>query len=253
MSGLGKVVSYYLIIRKRIENNFMKIKQFRYAFDNLGYVVYSQREAIAIDGGAVKQIQTFINDSGLILKYATNTHSHADHTMGTSELVKKMKATYKDHKILAKTGKIFLEDQEIKVLHTPGHTSDSVSFYTGSCLIAGDTLFNGTVGNCFSGELDQFLKSIKLLLSYPDDTILYAGHDYVKASIAVARQFEPFNPDLDCYMKDYDPDHVCSTLADERKVNPYLRFNQESIIAVLKGKGLPAETENQRWASVMTL
>lgn len=231
----------------------MKVKQFRYAFDNLGYVVYTQREAIAIDGGAVEQIHAFIREHGLILTYVTNTHSHADHTHGTWELAQKMNATYRDHKTIAKTGKIFLENQEIKVLHTPGHTSDSVSFYTGSCLIAGDTLFNGTVGNCFSGELDQFLKSIKLLLSYPDDTILYAGHDYVKASIAVAKQFEPHNPDLDCYLKDYDPDHVRSTLADERKVNPYLRFNQDSIIAILKGKGLPVDTENQRWSSVMTL
>jgi hydroxyacylglutathione hydrolase len=231
----------------------MKIKQFRYAFDNLGYVVYTQREAMAIDGGAVEQIQAFIKENGLILKYATNTHSHADHTSGTSALVKKMNAKYQDHKTIAKTGKIFLEDQEIKILRTPGHTLDSVSFYTGPCLIAGDTLFNGTVGNCFSGDLDQFLKSIKLLLSYPDDTILYAGHDYVKASIAFARQVEPHNPDLDRYMKDYDADHVRSTLADECKVNPYLRFNQESIIAILKGKGLPVDTEEQRWSSVMTL
>jgi hydroxyacylglutathione hydrolase len=231
----------------------MNIKQFRYSFDNLGYVVYAQQEAMAIDGGAVEQIQAFIKDRGLSLKYVTNTHSHTDHTTGTSELVKKMNAKYKDHKTIAKTGKIFLGDQEIKVLHTPGHTSDSVSFYTGSCLIAGDTLFNGTVGNCFSGDLDRFLKSIKLLLSYPDDTILYAGHDYVTAAIDVARQFEPHNPDLDSYLKGYDPDHVRSTLADERKVNPYLRFNRKSIVAILKRKGLPVDTEDQRWSSVMTL
>ncbi len=231
----------------------MKIKQFRYSFDNLGYLIYTQREAIAIDGGAVEQIQTFIKNNGLILKYATNTHSHADHTSGTSALVKKMNAKYQDHNTIAKTGKIFLEDQEIKVLHTPGHTSDSVSFYTGSCLIAGDTLFNGTVGNCFSGEPDRFLESIKLLLSYPDDTILYSGHDYVMASIAVARQFEPHNPDLDRYLKNYDPDHVRSTLADELKINPYLRFNRKSIIAILERKGLPVDTEDQRWSSVMTL
>ncbi len=231
----------------------MKVKQFRYSFDNLGYVIYRQQEAIAIDGGAVEQIQAFIRDQGLVLKYVTNTHSHADHMMGTSDLVKKMNATYKDHKNLVKSGKIFLENQEIKVLPTPGHTSDSVSFYTGSCLIAGDTLFNGTVGNCFSGDLDRFLKSIKLLMSYPDDTILYAGHDYVTESMVVARQFEPDNPDITPYLTAYDPDHVCSVLADERKVNPYLRFNQETIIAVLERKGLPSGTEYQRWCSVMTL
>jgi hydroxyacylglutathione hydrolase len=231
----------------------MKIKQFRYSLDNLGYVIYAKKEAIAIDGGAVDEITAFIKDSGLDLKYVTNTHSHADHTMGTSELVKQMNAQYKDHESILKTGKIFLEDQEIKVLHTPGHTSDSVSFYTGFCLISGDTLFNGTVGNCFSGDLDRFLKSIKLLLSFPDETILYGGHDYVKVSIAVARQFEPHNPDLEPYLKGYNPDHVYSTLADEQKVNPYLRFNRESIIALLKRKGLPADTEDMRWSSVMTL
>lgn len=231
----------------------MKIKQFRYSLDNLGYLVYGKNEAMAIDGGAVEQIQAFVDGKGLKLKYVTNTHSHADHTMGTSDLVKKLNAKYQDHKSLVEKKELFLEDRKIEVLHTPGHTSDSVCFYTGSCLITGDTLFNGTVGNCFSGDLDRFFQSIKLLLSYPDDTILYAGHDYVKESVAVARQHEPDNPDLDNYLKNYDPDHVHSVLADERKVNPYLRFNQDSIIALLKRKGLPVATEKQRWFSIMTL
>jgi len=231
----------------------MKIKQFRYALDNLGYLIYTTHEAMAIDGGAPDRIEAFIHNNGLTLKYATNTHAHADHTMGTAELVKKMNATYIDHQRIVKKGQIFLEDQEIRILHTPGHTPDSVSFYAEPYLIAGDTLFNGTVGNCFSGDLDLFLKSLKLLLSYPADTILYAGHDYVKASVSVAKQFEPKNPDLDRYLKNYDPDHVHSTLADELNVNPYLRYNRESIIAVLKRKGLPVDTEDQRWHSVMTL
>jgi hydroxyacylglutathione hydrolase len=236
-----------------MKDNLMKIKQFRYASDNLGYLVYTKHEAIAIDGGAVDQIVAFIKENGLMLKYVTNTHSHADHTMGSSELASKTNAEYIDPHTLVKTGKIFLEDREIQVLHTPGHTSDSLSFYAASCLIAGDTLFNGTVGNCFSGDPDQFLKSIKLLLSFPDNTILYAGHDYVRESVAIARQFEPGNKDLDRYLENYDPDHVHSTLGDERKVNPYLRFNRESIIAVLKRNGLPVDTEQQRWHSVMTL
>ena len=231
----------------------MKIKQFRYSLDNLGYLVYGKHEAMAIDGGSVEQIQAFVAGKGLKLKYVTNTHSHADHTMGTSDLIKKLNAKYQDHKSLVEKKELFLEDRKIEVLNTPGHTSDSVCFYTGSCLITGDTLFNGTVGNCFSGDLDRFFKSIKLLLSYPDDTILYAGHDYVMESVAVARQYEPDNPDLDNYLKNYDPDHVHSMLADERRVNPYLRFNQDSIIALLKRKGLPVATEQQRWFSIMTL
>jgi hydroxyacylglutathione hydrolase len=231
----------------------MYIKQFRYSLDNLGYLIYAGKEAIAIDGGAADQIEAFVKDNGLILKFATNTHSHADHTLGTSDLVKKLNSEYRDHRILVKKGKIFIEDQEISVLGTPGHTLDSVSFYTGTSLITGDTLFNGTVGNCFSGELDLFYASIKSLLSFPDDTMVYAGHDYVKASIAVARQFEPDNPNLDIYLEKYDSDHVHSTLSDEYKVNPYIRFNHQSIIDTLKRKGLPVDTEMKRWHSVMML
>jgi glyoxylase-like metal-dependent hydrolase (beta-lactamase superfamily II) len=49
----------------------------------------------------VEKIQAFIKDRGLDLIYATKTHSQADHTMGTSELIKKLNAKYKDHKITA--------------------------------------------------------------------------------------------------------------------------------------------------------
>jgi len=231
----------------------MYVKQYRYSADNLGYLIYGEKEAIAIDGGAVDQIQAFIKNNGLKLKFATNTHSHADHTMGTFELVRKLDSQYQDHRFLMKKEKMFLEDEEIIVLHTPGHTLDSVTFHTGNCLITGDTLFNGTVGNCFSGKLDAFYDSIKQLLSFSDNTIVYAGHDYVKASIALARQFEPDNPNYETYLKKYDPNNVHSMLSDEYKVNPYLRFNHPSIIDTLKIKGLPVKTELQRWQSVMTL
>lgn len=231
----------------------MYIKQFRYSLDNLGYLIYGDKEAIAIDGGAVDQIRAFVNNNGLKLKIATNTHSHADHTRGTSELVRKLNSSYQDHTSLMKKGKMFLEDEEIMVLHTPGHTMDAVTFYTGSYMITGDTLFNGTVGNCFSGRLDAFYNSIKQLLSFSDNTIVYAGHDYVEESIAFARQLEPDNPNFETYLEKYDPVNVHSLLSDEYKVNPYLRFNHPSIIDMLKRKGLPVETELQRWQSVMAL
>ncbi len=231
----------------------MLIKQFRYSLDNLGYLIYSGNEAVAVDGGAVDQIRTFIKDNGLTLKYAVHTHSHADHTMGTRDLLKKAASEFLDYRRLLNEKSIWIDNQEIQILHTPGHTQDSVSFYTGTCLITGDTLFNGTVGNCFSGDLEAFYRSIRLLLSFPDDTVIYAGHDYVKASMAVARQFEPDNPDILLYLKKYNPGNVCSALADERKVNPYIRFNRQSIVDTLKEKGLAVETELERFCSVMTL
>ena len=136
---------------------------------------------------------------------------------------------------------------------TPGHTEDSVIFATDECLITGDTLFNGTVGNCFSGDLKAFYRSILLLMSYPGSTRIYAGHDYVAASLAFARQLTPNNRAIDAYADRYDKNHVVSSLDDERAVNPYLRFNDPEIIHLLESEGLPTETEYQRWEGIMSI
>ena len=61
----------------------MKIKQFRYSSDNLAYLVYGDKSAMAIDGGAAEEILSFVETNNLTLKYVTNTHSHMDHTPGT--------------------------------------------------------------------------------------------------------------------------------------------------------------------------
>jgi hydroxyacylglutathione hydrolase len=92
-----------------------------------------------------------------------------------------------------------------------------------------------------------------MLLSFPDETIVYAGHDYVKESIVFAKSVDPDNRDLDAFLKKYDPDHVWSTLGEERKINPFLRFNEKPIISYLEKRGYPVGTEYERWESVMDL
>ncbi|MFW6283784.1 MAG: MBL fold metallo-hydrolase [Desulfosalsimonas sp.] len=231
----------------------MQIKQFRYGADNLGYLVYGDKTAMAVDGGAAEQILRFVRDRNLALRYVTNTHSHMDHTTGNRHLLSGSDARFIDFNTLIGQTEIQMEGQSIRVLHTPGHTADSVCFYFDSILISGDTLFNGKVGRCFTGDHQRFLASIKTLVQLPGDTAVYAGHDYVEEYVAFARNLEPDNEHLDPYLAKYDPDHVCATLDEERHVDPFLRFNDDKIIAILKARGLPAETEEQRWESLMSL
>jgi hydroxyacylglutathione hydrolase len=91
------------------------------------------------------------------------------------------------------------------------------------------------------------------LLAFPDDTLIYAGHDYVKASMAVARRFDPGNPDIDAYLAAHDPYHVVSTLGRERRVNPYLRFDDPALVALMARHGMPTGTRYERWLGVMAL
>ena len=230
----------------------LNIEQFRYG-DNLGYLIFGQTEAMAIDGGAWQEILSFLETHNLTLKFVTNTHEHYDHTSGNEQLRRKTKAKFLNSSILTDNQKIIIDNEAVVVYRTPGHTSDSICFHAGNTLITGDTLFNGTIGNCFSGDQKSFYSSIKRLMSLPDETKIYAGHDYIRDSLAFARHLEPDNIEIDRFWNAYDPDHVYSTLADERKINPYLRFNDEPIIHLLKENHLPHATEWERWASLMSI
>jgi hydroxyacylglutathione hydrolase len=229
----------------------MKVKQFRYSTDNFTYLLYNKNSAAIIDGGAIENALLFLEGKRINLKYIVNTHGHADHTGGNRALVNRTKADLLDNRILRKNKSLQLGNQSIEVFHTPGHTQDSICFHVDNFLITGDTLFNGTVGNCFSGDLKRFYNSIKMLMAFPDETVIYAGHDYIKDSMVFAKALEPENPDIDTFIENYDPAHVFSTLQEERKINPYLKFNDNKIIAFLEQKGLAVGTEYDRWVSLM--
>ena len=231
----------------------LSIRQFRYASDNLAYLIHGSHQAIAVDGGATEEILSYLSKKGLELVRVTNTHEHPDHTPGNRQLIEKTGAQRLKPPNAAAEGKMVLEDKVIEVIHTPGHTLDSVTFHLSGRILTGDTLFNGTVGNCFSGDLNAFYNSIKQLMALPENTVIYAGHDYVKYAMAFARTIEPENPDIDRFLRTRDDSHVFSTLAEEKQVNPYLRFNNPGMIRILEKRGLPVASEYQRWESIMQL
>ena len=232
----------------------MKIKQFKYSRDNFGYLVYTNTLGIAIDGGAPDAIAAFARDKNIPVTLVTNTHNHADHTSGNARLLEMTGARFADCRTLSQGQVLDLgEGQGLEVLLTPGHTMDSVCFKGDRFVVTGDTLFNGTVGNCFSGDLNAFYNSLKQLMDLPGDTKIYAGHDYVEESLTYAGIIEPDNPELSEYKEKYDNAHVVSCLSDELKINPYIRFNAPSMVTRLKEKKLPGETEFQRFSSIMEI
>ncbi len=231
----------------------LNVKQFRYGADNFAYVIYGKTQSLAVDAGAPEEIRAFLKRSNLQLAVVANTHDHFDHTSGNDRILRAEKARFLGFADLSDNGQIKIDGENIFVYRTPGHSTDSVCFHTGKFLISGDTLFNGTIGNCFTGDLKSFYLSIRRLMALPDETVVYAGHDYVGASLAFAAYLEPGNEDIGNFRKAYDPGHVFSTMADERRINPYLRFNEKTIIGVLKKRGLPAATEWERWHSLMSI
>ena len=231
----------------------MFIQQFRYSTDNLGYLVYSTREGIAIDAGGVEAIVAFAEKNNIHIKHVTNTHSHYDHTSGNEDLLKKTTAQFIDCRQIKSDQTIYLDHEILEVFHTPGHTEDSVTFRADDFLVTGDTLFNGTIGNCFSGDLNAFFQSLKRLISLPKDTKVYGGHDYVIESMKMAKIIEKENPHIEGYIKKYNPGLIVTTLDDELRANPYVRFNAQSMIHNLQKRKMLTNTEFARFKSIMEI
>jgi hydroxyacylglutathione hydrolase len=231
----------------------LHVEQFRYDADNFAYLIYGKRQALAIDGGAWQEMLAFLKSNGLSLAIVTNTHGHFDHTCGNDDLLRSTKAQFLEFADLPDNREIVIDGGKISVYRTPGHSADSVCFHTGHYLVSGDTLFNGTIGNCFTGDWKSFYLSISRLMALPDETNIYAGHDYVRDSLAFARFLEPDNKEIDIFQDSYDYNNVYSTMADERRINPYLRFNEDPIIRLLEKRYLPCATEWERWQSLISI
>ncbi|MCD4721925.1 MAG: MBL fold metallo-hydrolase [Desulfobacula sp.] len=231
----------------------MFIQQFKYSTDNLGYLVYSASEGVAIDAGAVEEILAFTQKNNIHIKYITNTHSHYDHTPGNQALLQRTTAQFIDCRQIKSDQTIDLDHEILEVFHTPGHTDDSVTFKADDFLVTGDTLFNGTIGNCFTGDLNAFFQSLKRLTSLPKDTKIYGGHDYVIESMKMATIIEKDNPYIEEYLKKYNFGLIVSTIEDELKANPYVRFNAPAMIENLQEKDLPIDTEFARFNSIMEI
>lgn len=231
----------------------MFIKQFKYSRDNLGYLVHSSRQGMVVDGGGAEDIMAYARKNSIQIKYVSNTHFHDDHTYGNAVLLEKTAARFIDCRQIKSDQTLPLDQETLEIFHTPGHTSDSVTFKADDFLVTGDTLFNGTVGNCFSGDLRAFFNSLKRILSLPAETKIYSGHDYVLESMSIAQKIEKENPHIEAYIRRYDSALVLSTLADELSVNPYIRFNAPNMISNLGKKDMPVETEFDRFKSIMEI
>jgi hydroxyacylglutathione hydrolase len=185
----------------------------------------TSHEAIVVDpGDDIPRIMTLLAKHGLTVKQIIITHAHIDHIAGAHRLkqltgapvlynqndiplVKMMDEqaewlgvatptvdnpddTLEDGKIISIAGLAG------SILHTPGHTEGSVCLYLPdeTLLLAGDTLFAGSVGRTDlpGGNTRKLLTSIhERLLTLPDEIIVVPGHG-PSTTIGLERSENPF-------------------------------------------------------------
>ncbi len=168
------------------------------------------QKAILIDtvAGEVDSYIALLNELDLTLVYTLETHVHADHITGASLLREQLGSKSVVHREggamcadLLVTDGVVLEvgEIEIKVLHTPGHTSGCVSYLIDDRLFSGDSLFiNGCGRTDFQqGDAATLYRSItEKLFTLPGDTLVYPGHDYHGLTVSTIKQEMALNPRL---------------------------------------------------------
>ncbi len=148
----------------------------------------------------------------LTLAQVLDTHTHADHISANGLLRERTQcktllgvesqSTCVDrrftHGDIIEVGAL-----RITALHTPGHTDDSYSFHLNvqgqDYLFTGDTLLiRGSGRTDFqNGNAHEQYHSIKdILLSYPDTTLIYPGHDYQGRTVSTVAEERAHNPRL---------------------------------------------------------
>ena len=183
------------------------------------------RDAMVVDpGDNIPEILARLQKHGLTLRQIVVTHAHIDHVGGAALLKKSTGApVFLNHKDVGMLGAMEIQagwlgvptpqvappdggadDGAIlglaalpaQVLHTPGHTPGSIClhFEGQQLLLAGDTLFAGSIGRTDlpGGDGRQILRSLHdRLLVLPDETRVIAGHGE-ETSIGAERQSNPF-------------------------------------------------------------
>jgi len=185
----------------------------------------SSREAIVVDpGDDIDDVLALIRKHNLQLKQIVVTHAHIDHVGGAMKLRAATGApillNQNDYALLkmmdiqaawigvAPPEKIEI-DQNVgqsdrvqaggliaDVLHTPGHSEGSICLYfpAEQKLIAGDTLFAGSIGRTDlpGGSFDKIIRSLhEKILALPDETVVVPGHGPL-TTIAEEREHNPF-------------------------------------------------------------
>jgi len=167
-------------------------KQIKHRGDNFSYIIAEEdsKEAAVVDPSFnAEVIIQLARKNGLNIKYVINTHHHGDHVAGNKAIKSSFGSKIVAHRLSRIDKDIEVIDGDtlkiggivVKVIHTPGHTPDSICLLIDKKVVTGDTLFVGECGRTDMPEgssKDIYNSLFDKLMKLDDDVEVYPGHDY---------------------------------------------------------------------------
>jgi|SRR5271170_190019 len=171
----------------------MLLDQYRIGpYLNFTYLVADREggEGVVIDPSYdIDPVLEAIDSKHVKVRYILNTHSHTDHVAGNQDVKARTGAKILAHKVAPLGQDVSVEDGDrfeagplrFEVVHTPGHTKDSVLFIFEGNVATGDTLFVGECGRTDlpGGDPSEMYDSLlHRLVALDDALVVLPGHDY---------------------------------------------------------------------------
>jgi hydroxyacylglutathione hydrolase len=214
--------------------------------DNYAYLVKSGDDCAVVDPSEAAPVRAALARKGWALTHILNTHHHLDHCGGNLDLKRETGATIVgpgkdadripgiDVGVDEASGWEF-DGRKVKVLEVPAHTRGAITFVIDDNAFTGDTLFLMGCGRLFEGDPQMMWTSLSKLMTLPDETKIFCGHEYTESNGRFALTLEPGNQALRKRMEDVRAARaqkaptVPATLGLEKQTNPFLRPDSAEI------------------------
>ncbi len=171
----------------------MLLDQFRIGpYLNFTYLVAEAPggDGVVIDPSfGIDPVLAAIDERGVKVRYILNTHSHQDHVAGNQDVRDRTGAKVVAHRTAPLHQDVSVDDGDgfaagrlkFQVVHTPGHTKDSVLYIFEGNVATGDTLFVGECGRTDlpgSDPSEMYDSLLRRVVALDDALVVLPGHDY---------------------------------------------------------------------------
>lgn len=214
--------------------------------DNYIWALHNKEYVYIVDPGQAEPVHNFLKNNNLKLAGILITHHHMDHVGGLVELQNHYNVPAwgpDDDRISGKLTRVHEGDiihlpeldTTLNVQFIPGHTLTHIGFYNDHWLFPGDTLFSLGCGRMFEGHPEMFVNTLNKIKSLPGKLKVYCGHEYTQSNRDFAQAVEPNSEALKLFSSQLDQTRSAnkpslpSTLALEKKLNPFLRTDETVI------------------------